>query len=135
MVRTANPLEAEIALKKSPTFSLSFLNVAEFAAETVPVLEVTVASEVWPSAELAKTQSAPIQSPQSNNQWFPIPNVATVDLASKEYVSDAIVVVQPDPDDQVDVDTVDVDSIVQFLMWYPNEALKELPKKYLAFKP
>ena len=135
MVRTANPLEAEIALKKSPTFSLSFLNVAEFAAETVPVLEVRVASEVWLSAELAKTQSPPIQSPQSNNQWFPIPNVATVDLASKEYVSDAIVVVQPDPDDQVDVDTVDVDSIVQFLMWYPNEALKELPKKYLAFKP
>jgi len=135
MVRTANPLEAEIALNKSPTFSLSFLNVAEFAAETVPVLEVSVASEVWPSAELAKTQSPPIQSPQSNNQWFPIPNVATVDLASKEYVSDAIVVVQPDPDDQVDVDTVDVDSIVQFLMWYPNEALKELPKKYLAFKP
>ena len=135
MVRTANPLEAEIALNKSPTFSLSFLNVAEFAAETVPVLEVTVASEVWPSAELAKTQSPPIQSPQSNNQWFPIPNVATVVLASKEYVSDAIVVVQPDPDDQVDVDTVDVDSIVQFLMWYPNEALKELPKKYLAFKP
>ncbi len=134
MVRTANPLEAEIALNKSPTFSLSFLNVAEFAAETVPVLEVSVASEVWPSAELAKTQSAPIQSPQSNNQWFPIPNVATVVLASKEYVSDAIVVVQPDPD-QVDVDTVDVDSIVQFLMWYPNEALKELPKKYLAFKP
>ena len=135
MVRTANPLEAEIALNKSPTFSLSFLNVAEFAAETVPVLEVSVASEVWLSAELAKSQSAPIQSPQSNNQWFPIPNVATVDLASKEYVSDAIVVVQPDPDDQVDVDTVDVDSIVQFLMWYPNEALKELPKKYLAFKP
>ena len=139
MVRTANPLEAEIALNKSPTFSLSFLNVAEFAAETVPVLEVSVASEVWPSAELAKTQSAPIQSPQSNNQWFPIPNVATVDLASVEYVSDdvVLVVVQPDPYTQSDVDvvTVDVDSIVQFLMWYPNEALKELPKKYLAFKP
>ena len=135
MVRTANPLEAEIALNKSPTFSLSFLNVAEFAAETVPVLEVSVASEVWPSAELAKTQSPPIQSPQSNNQWFPIPNVATVVLASKVNVSDAVVVVQPDPDDQVDVVTVDVDSIVQFLMWYPNEALKELPKKYLAFKP
>ena len=133
MVRTANPLEAEIALNKSPTFSLSFLNVAEFAAETVPVLEVTVASEVWLSAVLAKTQSPPIQSPQSNNQWFPIPNVATVVLASKVNVS--VAVVQPDPDDQVDVDTVDVDSIVQFLMWYPNEALKELPKKYLAFKP
>ena len=108
MVRTANPLEAEIALNKSPTFSLSFLNVAEFAAETVPVLEVSVASEVWPSAELAKTQSAPIQSPQSNNQWFPIPNVATVVLASKVNVSDAVVVVQPDPDDQVDVDDVAV---------------------------
>ena len=135
MVRTANPLEAEIALIKSPKASASFLNCAEDVAETVPVLEVSVASEVWLSAELAKTQSPPIQSPQSNNQWFPIPNVATVVLASKEYVSDAIVVVQPDPDDQVDVDTVDVDSIVQFLMWYPNEALKELPKKYLAFKP
>ena len=131
MVRTANPLEAEIALNKSPTFSLSFLNVAEFAAETVPVLEVTVASEVWLSAVLAKTQSPPIQSPQSNNQWFPIPIVATVDLASKEYVSDAV----DHPVPQVNVDTVDVDSIVQFLMWYPNEALKELPKKYLAFKP
>jgi hypothetical protein len=134
MVRTANPLEAEIALNKSPTFSLSFLNVAEFAAETVPVLEVSVASEVWPSAVLAKTQSPPIQSPQSNNQWFPIPIVATVDLASKEYVSDAVDVVKPDPPN-VYVVTVDVDSIVQFLMWYPNEALKELPKKYLAFKP
>ena len=130
MVRTANPLEAEIALNKSPTFSLSFLNVAEFAAETVPVLEVSVASEVWPSAVLAKTQSPPIQSPQSNNQWFPIPNVATVVLASKVNVSDAVDVVKP-----VYVVTVDVDSIVQFLMWYPNEALKELPKKYLAFKP
>ena len=135
MVRTANPLEAEIALNKSPTFSLSFLNVAEFAAETVPVLEVSLASEVELSAVLAKTQSPPIQSPQSNNQWFPIPIVATVDLASKEYFSVAVVVVQPDPDVQVDVDDVDVDSIVQFLMWYPNEALKELPKKYLAFKP
>ena len=134
MVRTANPLEAEIALNKSPTFSLSFLNVAEFAAETVPVLEISVASEVWPSAVLAKTQSPPIQSPQSNNQWFPIPNVATVDLASTEYFSDAIDVVKPDPP-YVYVVTVDVDSIVQFLMWYPNEALKELPKKYLTFKP
>ena len=134
MVRTANPLEAEIALNKSPTFSLSFLNVAEFAAETVPVLEVSVASEVWLSAELAKTQSPPIQSPQSNNQWFPIPNVATVVLASKVNVSDAVDVVKPD-DPYVVVVTVDVDSIVQFLMWYPNEALKELPKKYLAFKP
>ena len=134
MVRTANPLEAEIALNKSPTFSLSFLNVAEFAAETVPVLEISVASEVWLSAVLAKTQSPPIQSPQSNNQWFPIPNVATVVLASKVNVSDAINVVKPDPP-YVYVVTVDVDSIVQFLMWYPNEALKELPKKYLAFKP
>ena len=110
MVRTANPLEAEIALNKSPTFSLSFLNVAEFAAETVPVLEVSVASEVWLSALLAKSQSTPIQSPQSINQWFPIPNVATVDLASKVYVSVAVVVVQPDPDVQVLVDVVAVAS-------------------------
>ena len=110
MVRTANPLEAEIALNKSPTFSLSFLNVSEVAAETVPVLEISVASEVWPSAVLAKTQSPPIQSPQSNNQWFPIPIVATVDLASKVNVSDDVVVVQPDPYDQVDVVDVDVAS-------------------------
>ena len=96
MVRTANPLEAEIALKKSPTFSLSFLNCAEFAAETVPVLEVRVASEVWLSAELAKSQSAPIQSPQSINQWFPIPNVNTVVLASKVYVSDTVVQLPPE---------------------------------------
>ena len=104
MVRTANPLEAEIALNKSPTFSLSFLNVAEFAAETVPVLEIRVASEVWLSAELAKTQSPPIQSPQSNNQWFPIPNVATEVLASK--VNFSVDVVQPVPHSQVDDDAV-----------------------------
>ena len=102
MVRTANPLEAEIALINSPIFSASFLNAADSAAEAVPVLEVSVASEVWLSAVLAKSQSAPIQSPQSINQWFPIPNVATVVLASKVNVSDAVVVVQPDPDDQVD---------------------------------
>ena len=104
MVRTANPLEAEIALIKSPIFSASFLNDADSAAVTVPVLEVSVASEVWLSAVLAKSQSAPTQSPQSINQWFPIPIVNTEDLASKVNVSDAVVVVQPDPDDQVDVD-------------------------------
>ena len=93
MVRTANPLEAETALIKSPNFSASFLNFADSAAVTVPVLEVSVASEVWLSAELAKTQSPPIQSPQSINQWFPIPIVAIVDLASTEYLSDAIDVV------------------------------------------
>ena len=109
MVRTANPLEAEIALNKSPTFSLSFLNVAEFAAETVPVLEISVASEVWPSAVLAKTQSPPIQSPQSNNQWFPIPNVNTEDLASKVNVSVAVVVVQVPPEKEY-VDDVAVAS-------------------------
>ena len=87
MVRTANPLEAETALIKSPIFSASFLNFADSSAVTVPVLEVSVASEVWLSAELAKSQSAPIQSPQSINQWFPIPNVATEVLASKEYGS------------------------------------------------
>ena len=108
MVRTANPLEAEISLIKSPNFSASFLNCADSAAVTVPVLEVSVASEVWLSAELAKSQSAPIQSPQSINQWFPIPNVATEVLASKVNVSDAVVVVQPDPDDQVDDDDVAV---------------------------
>ena len=96
MVRTANPLEAEIALIKSPKASASFLNCAEDVAETVPVLEVTVASEVWLSAVLAKTQSAPIQSPQSNNQWFPIPNVNTEVLASKVYVSDTVVQLPPE---------------------------------------
>ena len=100
MVRTANPLEAEISLIKSPNFSASFLNCADSVAVTVPVLEESVASEVWLSAELAKTQSPPIQSPQSINQWFPIPNVNTVVLASKVNVS--VAVVQPDPDDQVD---------------------------------
>ena len=98
MVRTANPLEAEIALINSPIFSASFLNCADSVAVTVPVLEESVASEVWLSAELAKTQSPPIQSPQSINQWFPIPNVATVVLASKVNVSDAVVVVQLPPE-------------------------------------
>ena len=98
MVRTANPLEAEIALIKSPNFSASFLNRADSAAETVPLVEVLVASEVWLSAELAKSQSAPIQNPQSINQWFPIPNVNTVVLASKVNFSDAVVVVQLPPE-------------------------------------
>ncbi len=110
MVSTANPLEAEIALIKSPKASASFLNCADWAAETVPVVLVLVASEDWLSAVLAKTQSPPIQSPQSNNQWFPIPNVATVALASKVNFSVAVVVVQPDPDVQVDVDVDDVAS-------------------------
>ena len=110
MVRTANPLEAEIALTKSPKASASFLNCADWVAETVPVVLVLVASEVELSAVLAKTQSPPIQSPQSNNQWFPIPIVATEDLASKVNVSVAVVVVQPDPDVQVDVDDVAVAS-------------------------
>ena len=100
MVRTANPLEAEISLIKSPNFSASFLNFADSVAVTVPVLEESVASEELLSAVLAKTQSPPIQSPQSNNQWFPIPTVNTVALASKENVS--VAVVQPDPHDQVD---------------------------------
>ena len=108
MVRTANPLEAESSLIASPIFSASFLNCADSVAVTVPVLEESVASEVWLSAELAKTQSPPIQSPQSINQWFPIPIVNTVALASKVNVSDAVVVVQPDPDVQVDVDDVAV---------------------------
>jgi len=107
MVRTANPLEAEIALIKSPNFSASFLNFADSAAVTVPVLEVSVASEVWLSALLAKSQSTPIQSPQSINQWFPIPNVATVVLASKVNVSAAFVVVQLPPE-KVNVDDVAV---------------------------
>ena len=110
MVRTANPLEAETALIKSPNFSASFLNFADSAAVTVPVLEVSVASEVWLSALLAKSQSTPIQSPQSINQWFPIPNVATVVLASKVNFSCAVDVDQPVPDDQVDVVDVDVAS-------------------------
>ena len=98
MVRTANPLEAEISLIKSPNFSASFLNCADSAAVTVPVVEVSVASELWLSAELAKTQSPPIQSPQSNNQWFPIPIVNTEALASKVNVSVAVVVVQLPPE-------------------------------------
>ena len=102
MVRTANPLEAEISLIKSPKASASFLNFADSAAVIVPVELVSVASEDSLSAVLAKTQSPPIQSPQSNNQWFPIPIVTTEVLASKVNVSDAVVVVQPDPDDQVD---------------------------------
>ena len=87
MVRTANPLEPEIPLIKSPKASASFLNCADCVAETVPVVEVLVALELSLIAEPAKIQSPPIQSPQSNNQWFPIPNVATEVLASKEYVS------------------------------------------------
>ena len=110
MVRTANPLEAETALIKSPNFSASFLNCADWVSETVPVVSVLVALEVELSAELAKTQSPPIQSPQSNNQWFPIPNVTTEVLASKVNVSVAVVVVQPDPDVQVDDDDVAVAS-------------------------
>ena len=107
MVRTANPLEPETPLIKSPKASASFLNFADWAAVTVPVVLVLVASEDSLIAELAKTQSPPIQSPQSNNQWFPIPNVNTVVLASKVNVSVAVVVVQAAPD-QVDVDDVAV---------------------------
>ena len=107
MVRTANPLEAEISLIQVPIASASFLYFAESSSETVPLVLVLVASEDWLSAPLAKTQSPPIQSPQSNNQWFPIPIVATEDLASKVNVSDAVVVVQLPPD-QVDVDDVAV---------------------------
>ena len=98
MVNWANPLEEEIPLIKSPKASASFLNFADSAAVTVPVLEVSVASEVWLSAELTKSQSAPIQSPQSINQWFPIPIVNTVVLASNVNVSDAVVVVQLPPE-------------------------------------
>ena len=87
MVRTANPPEADHAFISSAAASAFFLSDARWVAEGDPVLEVAVASEVWLSAVLAKTQSPPIQSPQSNNQWFPIPNVATEVLASKEYVS------------------------------------------------
>ena len=138
MVRTANPLVAEISLIQVPIASASFLYCAESAAVAVPLVLVLVASEDWLSAPLAKTQSPPIQSPQSNNQWFPIPNVATEVLASKVNVSDDVVVleVQESPE-QVYV-LVDFSAVIteeKFLMWYPNEALKELPKKYLAFKP
>ena len=98
MVRTANPLEAEISLTKSPKASASFLNFADSVAEIVPLVLVLVASEVELSAEPAKTQSPPIQSPQSNNQWFPIPIVATEALASKVNVSVAVVVVQVPPE-------------------------------------
>ena len=110
MVNWANPLEEEIPLIKSPKASASFLNCADWVAETVPVVLVLVALEDSLIAELAKTQSPPIQSPQSNNQWFPIPNVNTVVLASKVNVSVAVVVVQPDPDAQVDDDVVAVAS-------------------------
>ena len=104
MVRTANPLEAEIALTNSPIFSASFLNFADSAAVIVPVELVSVASEDSLSAVLAKTQSPPIQSPQSNNQWFPIPIVATEDLASKVNVSVAV----DEPVSQLNVVAVDV---------------------------
>ena len=90
MVNWANPLEEEIPLTKSPKASASFLNFADSAAVIVPVELVSVASEDSLSAVLAKTQSPPIQSPQSNNQWFPIPIVATEDLASKVNVSVAV---------------------------------------------
>ena len=109
MVSWANPLEEEIPLIKSPTASASFLNFADWAAVTVPVLLVSVASEDSLSAVLAKTQSPPIQSPQSNNQWFPIPIVATEDLASKVNVSVAVVVVQVPPEKEY-VDDVAVAS-------------------------
>ena len=93
MVKTANPLEADHAFISSPAASAFFLSDARWVTEGDPVVPVLVTSLVWLSALLAKTQSPPIQSPKSINQWFPIPNVATVDLASKEYVSDAIDVV------------------------------------------
>ena len=109
MVNWANPLEEEIPLIKSPKASASFLNSADWAAEIVPSWLVLVASEDSLSAELAKTQSPPIQSPQSNNQWFPIPIVATEDLASKVNVSVAVVVVQVPPEKE-DVDDVAVAS-------------------------
>ena len=108
MVRTANPLEAEMSLIQVPIASASFLYCADWAAVAVPLVLVLVASEDSLIAELAKIQSPPIQSPQSNNQWFPIPNVATEVLASKVNVSDDVDVVQPDPDSQVDVDDVAV---------------------------
>ena len=112
MVRTANPLEAEIALIISPKFSASFLNDADSDAETVPLVLVLVASEDSLSAELAKTQSPPIQSPQSNNQWFPIPNVNTEDLASKVNVSVPVVVVHSHASES-NVDVVDVAVITE----------------------
>ena len=110
MVKTANPLEADHAFISSAAASTFFLSDACWAAEGDPVVPVLVTSLVWLSAPLAKTQSPPIQSPQSNNQWFPIPNVATEVLASKVNVSDDVVVVQPDPDVQVLVDVVAVAS-------------------------
>ena len=87
MVKTANPLEADHAFISSAAASAFFLSDARWVAEGDPVVPVLVTSLVWLSALLAKTQSPPIQSPQSINQWFPIPNVATEVLASKEYVS------------------------------------------------
>ena len=115
MVKTANPLEADHAFISSAAASAFFLNDASWAAEGDPVVPVLVTSLVWLSAPLAKTQSPPIQSPQSNNQWFPIPNVATEVLASKVNVSDdvSLVVVQPDPNVQVDVLVVDVAVITE----------------------
>ena len=99
MVKTANPLEADHAFISSAAASAFVLNVARWVVEgesvVVPVL---VTSLVWLSPLLAKTQSPPIQSPQSNNQWFPIPNVATEVLASKVNVSVAVVVVQLPPE-------------------------------------
>ena len=87
MVKTANPLEADHAFISSAAASAFFLNDARWVAEGDPVVPVLVTSLVWLSVLLAKTQSPPIQSPQSINQWFPIPIVATEVLASKEYVS------------------------------------------------
>ena len=93
MVRTANPLEADQSLTSSAAASALFLFVACWVVEGDPVVvPVLVTSLVWLSPLLAKTQSPPIQSPQSNNQWFPIPNVATEVLASKVNVSDDVVV-------------------------------------------
>ena len=109
MVKTANPLEADHAFISSAAASAFFLNDASWAAEGDPVVPVLVTSLVWLSALLAKTQSPPIQSPQSNNQWFPIPNVNTVALASKVNVSVAVVVVQLPPEKEY-VDDVAVAS-------------------------
>ena len=133
MVRTANPLEPEIPLIKSPKASASFLNCADWVAETVPVVLVLVALEDSLIAELAKTQSPPIQSPQSNNQWFPIPIVAAEVLASMVNVSVGYVTQVAALKSIVTAVAVVIPE--KFLMWYPNETLKELPKKYLAFKP
>ena len=130
MVRTANPLEADHAFISSAAASAFFLNDARWVAEGDPVVPVLVTSLVWLSAPLAKTQSPPIQSPQSINQWFPIPIVATEVLASLVNVSVSYVTPQFESEKDVVVDIPE-----KFLMWYPNEALKELPKKYLAFKP